>query len=91
MVIAREIFISGKVQGVFYRKYACEAALKKGLKGYVRNLGDGRVYAFVQGEKEKVASFAEWCRSGSPLSEVSAVEEKEAGISAEISSFTIRH
>jgi len=45
------IYVSGRVQGVFYRSNTRKKALELGLKGWVRNLPDGRVEAVVEGEE----------------------------------------
>lgn len=68
------IFVSGKVQGVYYRAYTLEKAKELGLKGFVQNLPDGRVYIEVEGEEEALEEFIQWCWEGSPLSEVTSVE-----------------
>ncbi|RLF60052.1 MAG: acylphosphatase, partial [Thermoplasmata archaeon] len=47
------VYISGKVQGVFFREYTRRKAKNLGIKGWVRNLPDGRVEAIFEGEKEK--------------------------------------
>ncbi len=51
------IFVSGIVQGVGYRWYVEDRARERGLKGYVRNLSDGRVEIIVEGEEEKIESL----------------------------------
>ena len=58
------INITGKVQGVGFRYSAVHAAQKLNLKGYVRNLPDGRVEALVQGENPSILQFIEWCKEG---------------------------
>ena len=68
------IKISGQVQGVFYRVHAGEVANTLDLKGYVRNMPDQTVEALVQGEKNAIEKFIEWCRVGSPSSKVEKVE-----------------
>ncbi|MBO9658413.1 MAG: acylphosphatase, partial [Chitinophagaceae bacterium] len=60
------ILITGKVQGVFYRKSARDQALAAGLVGHVRNLPDGSVQAIATGEPEQLNSFVGWCKQGPP-------------------------
>ncbi|MCG2617294.1 acylphosphatase [Terrimonas sp. NA20] len=67
------ILITGKVQGVFYRKSAREKALAAGLRGQVKNLPDGSVQAIATGEPEQLASFITWCKQGPPRAIVSNV------------------
>jgi acylphosphatase len=72
-----DISITGKVQGVFFRKYTKEAADRLGVKGIVRNEEDGSVYAEAEGEAAAVAKFIEWCHRGSPSSRVENVQATE--------------
>ena len=47
------VYISGKVQGVFFRSYTKDKAQKEGLNGWVKNLTDGRVEIVLEGNKER--------------------------------------
>jgi len=68
------IEVTGKVQGVWFRKYTKDKADELGLKGTVQNRPDGSVYIEVESENiEKLKQFADWLYEGSPLSEVDAV------------------
>ena len=69
--------ISGTVQGIFFRKFIEEEARKLGLKGFARNLDDGRVEVFVEGKDENVNELVEKCRQGPPNSQVDKVETQE--------------
>lgn len=71
--LVAHIFVSGKVQGVFYRKYTHAEGTRLGLQGWVRNLDDGRVEITAQGPKELLAQLVQWCHRGSPKSKVSDV------------------
>ena len=68
------VFVSGKVQGVFYRDTTKKEADKRGVHGWVRNLRDGRVEAVFEGPREAVDEMVAWCRVGSPLSRPTFVE-----------------
>lgn len=59
-----QLRISGRVQGVGYRAWAIEAAVRLGLRGWVRNRVDGTVEALVIGEDDAVAAMIEACRQG---------------------------
>jgi len=61
---AVSIQILGKVQNVGYRYHACEAAKRFGVKGFVKNLPDGTVYAEAEGTCLAVELFCEWCKKG---------------------------
>jgi acylphosphatase len=76
------IWVSGLVQGVFYRASARDKAVGLGLTGWVRNLPDGRVEILAEGEPQRIAEFLDWCRSGPPQARVEdcrVIEEKPLG------------
>lgn len=77
MLFTKEILITGKVQGVFFRKYTCEAATAIGVTGFVKNLPDQSVYILATGTDEQLETFINWCWQGSPRSKVEKVEVKE--------------
>ena len=64
MLVARRFVISGRVQGVGFRYFTQEWALREGVTGWVRNLPDGRVEAYVEGEAESVTRVERALRSG---------------------------
>ncbi len=69
--------ISGTVQGVLFRKFIEENANRIGVRGFVRNLDDGRVEVVMEGIDEKVLEMLEVCKKGNPHSMVREVEVKE--------------
>ncbi|MDR4305279.1 acylphosphatase [Chelatococcus sambhunathii] len=72
------ILVTGRVQGVFYRKWAQATAAGLGLRGYVRNMSDGSVEALLAGPQERLDGFAEACRAGPPDARVERVERVAA-------------
>jgi len=60
------VFVSGRVQGVFFRSETKREARKHGVNGWVRNLPDDRVEAVFEGEEENVKKLLEFCRRGPP-------------------------
>jgi len=72
-----KIFISGSVQGVFFRKFIEEKAQKLMLKGFVRNLDDGRVEVVVEGNDSFVDGMIDLCKQGPPQAQISGVETQE--------------
>ena len=62
--IARNVVISGDVQGVFFRDCARREARRLGVSGWVRNRADGCVEAHLEGPPDAVAEVVLWCRSG---------------------------
>ena len=65
------VFVSGRVQGVLFRSETKHEAESRGIKGWVRNLPDGRVEAVFEGEEEAVKALIEFCRRG-PLGAIVA-------------------
>jgi acylphosphatase len=72
-MICRRSFVSGRVQGVFYRATCCTKGVSLGLTGYARNLVDGRVEVMACGEDAAVNEFVAWLWQGSPASRVTDV------------------
>lgn len=72
--VRARVFVSGRVQGVYYRATTRETAEKNGVDGWVKNLDDGRVEAVFEGERPAVEEMIEWCHTGSPQARVERVE-----------------
>jgi acylphosphatase len=70
------LFIKGSVQGVFFRRFVEDNANKLGIRGFIRNLQDGRVEIFIEGNLEEVKQMIELCKKGPPHAQVRSVEEK---------------
>lgn len=68
------IFVSGRVQGVFFRDHTRRWASSFRLTGWVRNLWDGRVEVLVEGKKERIESLISRLREGPPMAHVEKVE-----------------
>ncbi|MBZ6496451.1 acylphosphatase [Natrinema longum] len=68
------VFVSGTVQGVYYRANTRDTAHERGIDGWVRNLEDGRVEAVFEGPADAVESMIEWCQTGSPAANVEDVQ-----------------
>ena len=68
------VYVTGRVQGVFYRATTREEARERGIDGWVRNLDDGRVEAVFEGPSEGVEAMVEWCHEGSDRARVDGVE-----------------
>ncbi len=83
--------ISGRVQGVLFRKGVLEHARTLGVYGWVRNLRDGRVEAIAEGEKAKVEELLQFCRVGPPGARVSNVDVAWSEFSGEFRGFRITH
>ena len=85
------VFVSGRVQGVFFRYYTQERAKSLGLTGWVRNLPDGKVEAVFEGEKEKIEKMIEWMRKGPPLAKVEKVDIIWEDFKDEFEDFEIKY
>ena len=73
-IIARRCYVSGRVQGVFYRASARQRAQELGCRGYAHNLPDGRVEVLAVGEPAAVHALVEWLRRGPPAAHVTEVK-----------------
>ena len=80
MKIAMKLSITGLVHGVFFRASLSEYARSLGVSGWVRNLGDGSVEAFVEGEEDNVRKVVAWANRGPPRARVDAVRSQEATV-----------
>lgn len=89
-IIHWDMRITGKVQGVMYRKTAVQVANRLGLVGYAMNLDDGSVRIEAQGEQALLEEFAMWCRTGPPLAVVADVRITEGPL-ADHAVFITRH
>lgn len=83
--------ISGRVQGVFFRATMRAKASSLGLRGWVRNMQDGRVEAVFEGEEAAVEAMRQWCRRGTPPARVDGLEAEEESPAGEFSDFKIAY
>ena len=89
MKTARKFIISGIVQGVGYRFFAQRAAARHQIMGYIRNLEDGRVETFVEGEAKAVEDFKHDLAAGPNHASVDHIEETVLEPTGLYSSFRI--
>ena len=68
------VWISGKVQGVWYRATTQKQAEQRDLAGWVRNLSDGRVEAVFEGPEPEIQDMIQWCHTGSRMAHVDDVD-----------------
>ncbi|MFQ5906932.1 MAG: acylphosphatase [bacterium] len=85
------VFISGRVQGVFFRANTQSMARRLNLTGWVRNLGDGRVEAVFEGSRDDAEGMLSWCHKGPPGAVVNRVEEVWEQPTGEFGDFSIRY
>jgi acylphosphatase len=68
------VWVSGRVQGVWFRQSCADVARAVGVKGWVRNRTDGRVEAIFEGDEAAVERMVSWCRQGPARAHVTGVE-----------------
>lgn len=84
------VFVSGQVQGVFFRAECASKARRAGLGGFVRNLPDGRVEAVFEGDQASVDALVEWCHTGPRWAQVEKVEAQSEAPQGD-SEFRVTH
>ncbi len=84
------IFVSGRVQGVFFRENTRKRAKKLGITGWVRNLPDGRVEAVFEGEKSKVEELINRTKKGSLIARVDELKVMPEEYKEEFDNFEIK-
>ena len=85
------VYVSGRVQGVFFRSSVADLAESLGLTGWVRNLHDGRVETLLEGEKERIEQVIQFCHRGPSGAHVIGLELKWEQPRGEFSTFKIVH
>ena len=83
------VYVSGDVQGVFFRDSTREKAQQLGLSGWVKNLPDGRVEALFEGPSEKVREVVRWCEQGPPHAAVDNVDVEFDTAREDLSGFEV--
>jgi acylphosphatase len=86
MLVARRVLVSGRVQGVGFRFFVEEAARREGVRGWVRNLPDGRVEALFEGDDDAVTRVVQKVHrgpGGARVATVDVLEEPPEGLRAE--------
>jgi acylphosphatase len=85
------VFITGRVQGVFFRAYTRDTAIREGVQGWVRNVPDGRVEAVFEGDCDPVDRMVAWCHEGSPLGRVDFVDARDEPYTGDFEQFEIKY
>ncbi len=91
MLVRAHVFVCGRVQGVFFRSETRYEAKRRGVKGWVRNVPDGRVEAVFEGEENHVKELIEFCKRGPPGAAVKKVEVSWEPYTGEFNDFEIRY
>jgi acylphosphatase len=85
------VFISGTVQGVFFRSETRDEAKRLGVAGWVRNMPDGKVEAVFEGEEKSVKEIIEFCKRGPPGARVADIHVVWENYTGEFRDFEIRY
>ena len=85
-----EIVVSGRVQGVWFRASTREEALRLGLRGWVRNLPDGRVEAVFEGAVPALEQMLAWCKTGPRGARVERADARWAEPADDLDGFSVR-
>jgi acylphosphatase len=84
---AARFLVAGKVQGVWFRAATREQALALHLRGFARNLVDGRVEVVAAGADDALDALGKWLRRGPPLAEVESVQREALQTTAPMEGF----
>ena len=90
MKVRAHLFVEGRVQGVFFRSETRREAMKDNVKGWVRNLPDGRVKTVFEGEESNVNNLIGFCRKGSTDARVTRVDVVWEDYVGEFERFEVR-
>ena len=85
------LFVSGYVQGVFFRFNTHKKAVSLNLKGFVKNLDDGRVEVVAEGKRKDVNKLIEFCKKGPLFAKVGNVEIRDEKVTNEFKEFGVRY
>ena len=86
---AARFLVGGKVQGVWFRASTREQALSLGLRGFAKNLDDGRVEVLAVGDAGALDALATWLRHGPPLARVDRVERTDVADAGRYDGFEV--
>jgi acylphosphatase len=91
MTIRAHVFITGRVQGVFFRSETRHEARRLGIAGWIQNTPDGKVEAVFEGEEKSVKEIIEFCKRGPPGARVVDVHVVWENYTGEFRDFEIRY
>ena len=77
-IACKHVFVSGLVQGVFFRLETQKQAQRLGITGWVRNMDDGRVEAMICGDMQQLQQMEAWLQQGPSRARVSGVDMEDA-------------
>ena len=90
-IVARLFHVRGRVQGVGFRWFVIHSAERLRVTGWTRNLADGRVEVFAQGEPPALEALAQDLRTGPRAARVEEVGSIEEAPDPGLSDFSVRY
>ena len=90
-MIQYEIVVTGRVQGVWYRKFTQEKAYELGIKGWVKNTPDGNVIVMAQAEKKDLETFIDYLKIGPPMARVNKIYTSEMNVTTYFDNFSVKY
>ena len=84
------VYISGSVQGVFFRDSTRQKANELDLNGWVKNMSDGRVEALFEGPADAVQEMLDWCKEGPAQADVEDVDAEHEQPMEDLKGFEVR-
>ena len=85
------LFVTGRVQGVFFRQATRVIAIKNYVTGWIKNLDDGRVEIMIEGEDKSVDVVTKWCNLGPANSRVDELKTNQEEFLGEFDNFEVRY
>lgn len=89
-LIAAYLKITGRVQGVAFRYYARSMANQLDVKGWIRNLSNGKVELVVEGKKKAIKRMIKWCHSGPSMARVDRIQLEWGKYTGQFNQFSVR-
>jgi acylphosphatase len=90
-LVSLQATVHGRVQGVFFRAFVARCAGELRLSGYVRNLPDGAVEVYAEGDRQQLEKLVGYLKAGPPAARVTEVVTGWSEYSGNYSGFSIRH
>ena len=85
------LFVTGRVQGVFFRQATRVIAIKNYVTGWIKNLDDGRVEIMIEGEDKSVDVVTKWCSLGPANSRIDDIKINQEEFLGEYENFEVRY
>ncbi|MBN2111379.1 MAG: acylphosphatase [Methanosarcinaceae archaeon] len=88
--VSATVLVSGRVQGVYYRRFAADHAADLGIVGFARNLPDGRVKVVAEGKRADIEKLIGLLKEGPLYASVEGLDVRWSSFSGEYTDFSIQ-